>query len=398
MAEFELTNAQQPSKPLVVRPATPLAGRPGTPHLRLPSHQSAGRRPSLQSLPSRTTYLLAEAPPKQCWCLQKSSRCPGFCCCDCCCILPRVVWMIVTIFVVYFIPIPFFVNCGYFLVYPGDAWGTEHSVSEMACNNLTLDTEVARFTVPALHCSSSREQQGRGIPIVLLGSNTMNMYSAMRQMQPLLSQDVPWDAFSVSYPGFQYEPAAWYHEDEYQVNEIHGVGPGTDDSEKTLTFRTGPGSSLLAAKALLAYVRNFTSEPVVMFGWSLGSSLAASLAVAESQADAASFRCLIMGNPFTSLRDVVLEHTKGLLLPWLYLFDDWPTADWMSEVHVPTIVLSSLDDVVVPPSMHQEVYKNAAADKKAIVFEQAGHYDIAAFRDVLHYSMMQLCPGLNASV
>lgn len=165
----------------------------------------------------------------------------------------------------------------------------------------------------------------------------------------IFPKDVPWHVYSISMPGSQYA----------------GGRPVT----------SSPQEAIEEAEALLAHVWKETGQPVVIFGWSLGSSLAAAVAAASPLEHV---RCLIMGNPFTSFKELAL-HLVPFAYPYSFLLDDWPTAEWASRVRAPTITLSSLNDELIPKSMHTEVSRRSGATRKKLFEINARHMQVSAF-------------------
>merc|ERR1711871_1564707 len=104
---------------------------------------------------------------------------------------------------------------------------------------------------------------------------------------------------------------------------------------------------------------NFTA----IVGHSLGTAV--STAVTKSLGSQAS--CLMLGCPFTTARKIGVELSKGFGVPWLYMiWDTWQTKPRIEEMSLPLMVLSSVDDEVIPSFMHKQVYEAAStpADRK----------------------------------
>lgn len=213
----------------------------------------------------------------------------------------------------------------------------------------------------AVRCqeSSSTVSNDEVVPTIVLGGNGMNMYSSITSMPQMLPTSLSAQVFSISFPGAQYGNEGW----------------------------TNPSRSLSEAKMLLAHVWKTTGKRSVVFGWSLGSSLAAGLA-AES-ADQVS--CVVLGNPFTNMRAEVLAITAYLTYPWLYLFDEWPTEKWARAVRAPTILLSSKNDEVIPDKMHRAVYTALGATTKHLIERDASHMSFSPFQRELQDTLSQWC-------
>merc|ERR1740123_2243052 len=119
------------------------------------------------------------------------------------------------------------------------------------------------------------------------------MYDSAQHMPMLLPEGESWQVFSMSMPGRQYAGGR-------QVP-------------------TSPEEAVQEALALLAHVRDETGQEAVIFGWSLGSSLAAGLA---AHAAPGHVRCLMLGNPFTSFRELASKLTFGIAAAYFYLLDE----------------------------------------------------------------------------
>ncbi|CAE7651009.1 bem46 [Symbiodinium sp. CCMP2592] len=249
----------------------------------------------------------------------------------CCCELPRYAKCSVCLAAVYLALMPCVYLLGHFLVYPGsDFVATFHGTS---CKQFVFAGRSGR-SIQAAHCPlGTFGAPKNATPVVAFGGNGMNMYDVLLSMGSILpSSQQEWDLYSISFPGSQYAPNAGW---------------------------TTQGRAEEDAQDLLQYVHNLTGRPVVVYGWSLGTSVAASLAAKKSDA----VQCVLLGNPFTSIRDVALSWTKNFAWPYLYLVDEWPTARWAKQFRAPTIVMSSTQDQVVPQEMHRKIYETVPSEK-----------------------------------
>jgi pimeloyl-ACP methyl ester carboxylesterase len=274
-------------------------------------------------------------------------------------------WFIYPLYAVafYFVSMPVMYIVGHFGMYPGDLYSRGPLYGN--CSEHELVSRGGR-SVPFVRCTHRRTRTLQGgeepvVPVLLFGGNAMNMYSSMASMQGLLPIEASWQAYAMSPPGFQYASRAGW---------------------TTMT------NTLEDAEALLDRATNETGgETAVVFGWSLGSSVAAGLA-AEAQERV---RCVALGNPFTSMIDEVLAVTLYLTSPWIYVVDKWPTASWASSLHVPTMVLDSTEDALISTRMHGAVYEAATSEKKRLLQRKAGHMDMAAFTTDLANALSELC-------
>lgn len=272
--------------------------------------------------------------------------CPLFCsiCCGC--------WLLVT----YVSLIPFVQWASYGLLYAGDHYHdkgpcTEFDFKAFDGGDLKgLRCHYGAQKVPA-------EQRS----VIVFGGNAMDMYDSAQHMPMMLPEGESWQVFSMSMPGQQYAGG----------REVP----------------TSPDEAIKEALAMLAHVNTETGQPAAIFGWSLGSALAAGLA---AHADQEHIACLMLGNPFSSFRELAVKLTMGIAAPYWYFLDEWAVADWTSQVTAPTLVFSSLKDSLIPVQMHTEVYERSAAPKKMLIERQASHMAFRPFMDAGD-SVLDLC-------
>uniref|UniRef100_A0A6U6JAD9 AB hydrolase-1 domain-containing protein n=1 Tax=Zooxanthella nutricula TaxID=1333877 RepID=A0A6U6JAD9_9DINO len=269
----------------------------------------------------------------------------------CCCSVPRWTILPLILAIVYVAGMPIVYILGHFLFYPGDDYRT---VAE-GCEEFSFS--VGDHTVPGLRCgwptlpSVQAQVRSKSVrPVVVIGGNGMDMYDSAAVMRKAFPIGDTWQVYAMSMPGFQFQPRReWW---------------------------TRPDVALEDAHALLDYaLRETGRDSAVVYGWSLGSSVATGLAASSP----GKTQCLMLGNPFTTMRAAAMAMTFNLVAPWLYLLDDWPTERWAREVHSPTIVMSSLQDNIVPVHMHTDVFKSIPAKPKVLLERQAEHMDMEAF-------------------
>ena len=122
------------------------------------------------------------------------------------------------------------------------------------------------------------------------------------------------------------------------------------------------------ARAARAFVDTRWQGPVIYFGESLGSAVAARLA-AEAEPTA-----LVLRSPFPSLAAVGRVHYPFLPVGPL-LWDDFRTMKWMELVDAPVLVVVGTEDEVVPIRLSNELFEAIAAPKARLVIEGARHND-----------------------
>jgi len=267
-------------------------------------------------------------------------------CCGICCSLCLIISYVALIPIVEWV--------SFALLYFGDSYHDPRECTEFTFN--AFDGGVLN----GISCNFGVESNNRR-PVIVFGGNAMDMYDTAQHMPKMLPQGESWQAFSMSMPGRQY-------------------AGGRD-------VQTSPEEAIREANALLEYVWTQTGQKAVIFGWSLGSSLATGLAATATQEHV---RCLLVGNPFSSFRELALRLTAYLAAPWYYMLPEWPTADWAAQVTAPTIVFSSLDDSLIPVWMHTQVFERSAATRKMLVERHAPHMGFRAFIDAAD-SVLEIC-------
>lgn len=111
-----------------------------------------------------------------------------------------------------------------------------------------------------------------------------------------------------------------------------------------------------AAWQYLREARGFREQDIVVYGQSLGAAIAAH--VARDRRAAA----LILESPFTSIADVASHHYWFLPVRWLTRFK-YPTAEYVRDVHAPTLVIHSAQDEITPFEHGRAVFEQANAPK-----------------------------------
>jgi len=113
--------------------------------------------------------------------------------------------------------------------------------------------------------------------------------------------------------------------------------------------------------------------PVVLWGRSIGASVAVRLAVAGHGA------AVILESPFTSARDLLRDQGAWLFLALSYLgsyrFD---AAAHMAEVRVPVLVIHGTRDEIAPFAHGRRIFDLAPGPKEIVALEGGGHNDLWA--------------------
>ena len=116
--------------------------------------------------------------------------------------------------------------------------------------------------------------------------------------------------------------------------------------------------------------RGVEPRNIILFGRSLGGSVASWLAVQERPG------ALIVDSSFTSVPDIGQEAYPWLPVRWLSRFQH-PTLEHVTKVACPILVVHSRDDEIIP-FHHGEAIFNAANEPKAFLEIRGGHNDAHA--------------------
>ncbi len=136
-----------------------------------------------------------------------------------------------------------------------------------------------------------------------------------------------------------------------------------------------------AAWRYLTGERGIPDNEIVIFGRSLGGSVAANLATrVEPQA-------LILESTFTSVPDAAQDIYPWLPARWLSRLRH-STSEYVREVQVPVLVVHSRDDEIIPYH-HGEGIFEAANEPRAMLTLSGGHNDAIATDEMKYLSGLQ---------
>lgn len=121
-----------------------------------------------------------------------------------------------------------------------------------------------------------------------------------------------------------------------------------------------------AAYEYLVRTRGISPERLVLFGRSIGASVAGDLAGRKPAAG------LILESPFPSLAAMARVHYLGLPMHWL-ISGRFPLVERLKHVTMPVLVLHGDRDDIVPIALGREVFEAATAPKSFYVIEGADH-------------------------
>ena len=125
-----------------------------------------------------------------------------------------------------------------------------------------------------------------------------------------------------------------------------------------------------AAWEYLVKDRHIKASEIILFGRSIGGSIAAKLA-AKRQASA-----LILESSFTSITDLGAQVYPYLPIRLLsrYYYD---TSSYLEQINMPLLIIHSSDDEIIPFTHAKALYKNANEPKELLVItgdHNAGFY------------------------
>jgi fermentation-respiration switch protein FrsA (DUF1100 family) len=123
----------------------------------------------------------------------------------------------------------------------------------------------------------------------------------------------------------------------------------------------------MAAHKWLTEEKKTPPEDIIIFGRSLGGTIAARLA---SKVEA---RALVVESAFTSYVDIGKEYYPYMPVRWFARFD-YKTIDYIRNVHCPVMLIYSRNDGVVPYKFGLELYE-AANEPKEFIEIFGGHND-----------------------
>jgi len=140
----------------------------------------------------------------------------------------------------------------------------------------------------------------------------------------------------------------------------YGNSPGKPSEEGTYT-------DAMSAYKWLTEEKKTPAKDIIIFGRSLGGTIAAQLA---SKVEA---RALVVESAFTSYVDIGKEYYLYMPVRWFAKFA-YRTIDYVRDVHCPIMLIYSRNDEVVPYKFGLELYE-AANEPKEFIEIFGGHND-----------------------
>ena len=117
-----------------------------------------------------------------------------------------------------------------------------------------------------------------------------------------------------------------------------------------------------AAWNWLTQTQQIPPDKIILFGRSLGGSVAARLAADLAQQQSPPPAGLVLESCFTSVADMGKHYYPCLPVKWFVRFR-FDTLNALRDIHTPVLVIHSPDDEIVPYKFGQQLYENARQPK-----------------------------------
>lgn len=146
------------------------------------------------------------------------------------------------------------------------------------------------------------------------------------------------------------------------IFDYRGYGRSSGKPSEAGTYRDAE-----SAWRYLVDGRGIPPQHILLFGRSLGASVAAELATRVPAAG------VILESGFTSVPDVAAQLYPWLPVRWLsrYRYD---TREYLADIHRPVLIIHSRDDEIIPYSNGEDLY-TAANEPKRFLELRGGHND-----------------------
>ncbi len=139
----------------------------------------------------------------------------------------------------------------------------------------------------------------------------------------------------------------------------------------------------LASYDYLIQHRRISPERLIIFGRSLGSSVAGEVAIRRSSAG------LMVEGSFPSIQAMSDHHYFGLPTRWL-MDVDFNLAKKVRVLQVPLLVIHGEQDSIVPMALGRQVFETAHEPKRWYAVSGAGHNDVPFVGGESYYREMDL--------
>jgi fermentation-respiration switch protein FrsA (DUF1100 family) len=146
------------------------------------------------------------------------------------------------------------------------------------------------------------------------------------------------------------------------IFDYRGYGQSTGKPTEKGTYRDA-----VAAWQHLVEQRGIPPERIILFGRSLGASIAAELATRQAAAG------VILESAFTSVPDVAAELYPWLPVRWLSRYQ-YNTRKQLADIHSPVLIVHSRDDEIISYANGEQLFA-AANEPKQFLELRGGHND-----------------------
>ena len=146
------------------------------------------------------------------------------------------------------------------------------------------------------------------------------------------------------------------------IFDYRGYGQSSGKPTETGTYRDAG-----AAWQYLVEQRGIPPQRIILFGRSLGASIAAELASRQAAAG------VILESAFTSVPDVAAKFYPWLPVRWMSRYQ-YNTLKKLADIHSPVLIVHSRDDEIIPYT-HGENLFAAASEPKQFLQLRGGHND-----------------------
>ena len=133
-----------------------------------------------------------------------------------------------------------------------------------------------------------------------------------------------------------------------------------------------------AAYDYLARIRKIRPERIILFGRSLGASVAGELAAQRPAA------ALILESSFPSIETVAKAHYGGFPAHWL-LGAEFRLVDRLSHLSLPKLIIHGDKDEIIPMELGRHVYDVAKPPKEWFGISGANHNDTYAVGGIAYF-------------
>lgn len=162
---------------------------------------------------------------------------------------------------------------------------------------------------------------------------------------------------------------------EVLVMDYRGYGKSTGNPSEEGLYKD--------AQLFYDYAKEHVDESqLIVYGRSLGTALATKMAAVNNPDR------LILETPFYSIKDVANTRFRYLPIQWLLKYS-FPSFSYASRVHCPTLIVHGTEDVIVPFTSGERLYKEFIPTQTTFVSIPDGHHNNLVEFDAFHDAIGQ---------